>query len=180
MSSNIDLHAVSPELFAMVSAAQADFASSPNPAELENAKAKYLGKTGSLTELLKGMAQLDVEAKKTRGASINLAKQAIESALNTAREAMAARALNEKLAAEAIDVTLPARGQGAGGLHPVMQTWARIEEIFRSIGFDVADGPEIEDDWHNFTALNNPENHPARSMQDTFYVTGATDRKSVV
>ena len=77
---------------------------------------------------------------------------------------------NERLAQEAIDVTLPGRVRSAGGIHPVIRTWMRVEEIFASIGFDVADGPEIETDWHNFTALNSPENHPARSMQDTFYV----------
>src|SRR3546814_19120415 len=83
---------------------------------------------------------------------------------------MAQAELDKRLAAETIDVSLPGRGRGVAGIHPVIQTWQRVEAIFRSIGFDVADGPEIENDWTNFTALNNPENHPARSMQDTFYV----------
>ena len=137
---------------------------------LENAKAKYLGKTGAVTDLLKGMASLSPDEKKTRGAEINRIKSAVESALNARRDALASDALNAKLAAEAIDVTLAGRGRGQGGIHPVMKTWQRVEEIFASIGFDVADGPEIEADWFNFTALNNPPNHPARSMQDTFYV----------
>jgi phenylalanyl-tRNA synthetase alpha chain len=116
------------------------------------------------------MATLSPEEKKTRGAEINRAKDAIEAALRGRRDALAADALNAKLAAESIDVTLPGRGKGQGGIHPVIRTWQRVEEIFGSIGFDVADGPEIEADWFNFTALNNPPNHPARSMQDTFYV----------
>ena len=94
----------------------------------------------------------------------------MEEALNARREALAQAALEKKLAEEAIDVTLPGRTSPAGGIHPVIRTWMRIEEIFRSIGFDVASGPEIENDWYTFTALNNPLNHPARSMQDTFYV----------
>ncbi len=147
-----------------------DFGLARDTAYLENAKAKYLGKAGAVTELLKGMAQLSPEEKKTRGAEINRAKDAIEVALKVRRESLAAQALNKQLAAESIDVTLPGRGRGVGGIHPVIKTWQRCEEIFGSIGFDVADGPEIEADWYNFTALNNPPNHPARSMQDTFYV----------
>jgi phenylalanyl-tRNA synthetase alpha chain len=116
------------------------------------------------------MAALAVEEKKTRGAAINVAKQAVEAALTQRRSALADAAMNARLHAEALDVTLPGRGRGVGSLHPVMKTWQRVEEIFASIGFDVADGPEIEADWYNFTALNNPPNHPARSMQDTFYV----------
>ena len=139
-------------------------------AALEDAKAKYLGKSGSVTGLLKGLAQLSPTEKKSRGAEINLTKEAIETSLKARRQELANDALNAKLAAESIDVTLPGRGRGNGGIHPVMKTWQRVEEIFASIGFDVADGPEIEADWFNFTALNNPPNHPARSMQDTFYV----------
>ncbi|MGO3743283.1 phenylalanine--tRNA ligase subunit alpha, partial [Kerstersia sp.] len=101
---------------------------------------------------------------------INQAKQTIEQLLNARREALAEAELAQRLASQTIDVTLPGRGRGVGGIHPVIRTWRRVEEIFRSIGFEVADGPEIENDWTNFTALNNPENHPARSMQDTFYV----------
>ena len=158
------------DLEALVQGAQADFAAAPNPAELENAKARYLGKSGRVTELLKGLGALPPDEKKSRGAEINQAKTRIESALNAAREALAEAELAAQLHAEALDVTLPGRGRGVAGLHPVSRTIARIEAIFASMGFDVAEGPEIETDWMNFTALNSPENHPARSMQDTFYV----------
>ncbi|MGL5002227.1 MAG: phenylalanine--tRNA ligase subunit alpha, partial [Casimicrobium sp.] len=121
-------------------------------------------------ELMKGMAALSVEEKKTRGAAINQAKQAIEAALTARRQALADAELDAQLKAEALDVSLPGRARGQGGLHPIALAWDRIEQIFGSMGFDVADGPEIENDWFNFTALNNPPNHPARSMQDTFYV----------
>ena len=154
----------------IVAGATADFAACTDAPSLENAKAKYLGKTGAVTELLKGMAALTPDEKKMRGAEINAVKTAVEAALKARRDGLANDALNAKLAAESIDVTLPGRGRGTGGIHPVMKTWQRVEEIFASIGFDVADGPEIEADWFNFTALNNPPNHPARSMQDTFYV----------
>ena len=154
----------------IIASPSSDFAACADAPSLENAKAKYLGKTGAVTDLLKGMATLSPEEKKTRGAEINRTKDAIEAALRARRDALAADALNAKLAAESIDVTLPGRGKGQGGIHPVIRTWQRVEEIFGSIGFDVADGPEIEADWFNFTALNNPPNHPARSMQDTFYV----------
>jgi phenylalanyl-tRNA synthetase alpha chain len=158
------------DLDKLVSAAKVDFAAAITPAELENAKARYLGKAGRVTELLKAMASLSVEEKKARGAEINAAKQQIEAALEAAREALASAALDAQLKAEALDVTLPGRQRGVGGLHPVSRAAERIEAIFGSMGFDVADGPEIETDWMSFTALNNPENHPARSMQDTFYV----------
>jgi phenylalanyl-tRNA synthetase alpha chain len=154
----------------IVTAAQTAFNAALTPADLENAKAQFLGKSGQLTELMKGMAALSVEEKKTRGAAINLAKQAVESALTARRQALADAELNKQLKAEALDVTLPGRQRGMGGLHPIALAWDRIEQIFGSMGFDVADGPEIENDWFNFTSLNNPPNHPARSMQDTFYV----------
>ncbi len=150
--------------------AQAAFAAAITPADLENAKAVFLGKQGQLTELMKGMAALSVDEKKTRGAAINVAKQAVEAALTARRQALADAELNKQLKAEALDVSLPGRQRGQGGLHPIALAWDRIEQIFGSMGFDVADGPEIENDWFNFTALNNPPNHPARSMQDTFYV----------
>ena len=150
--------------------ALADFASAGDPAALENAKARYLGKAGELTSLLKGLGALAPEERKTAGAGINAAKVRLESALDARRAGLADAKMQSRLAEEAFDVTLPGRGRKPGGIHPVIRTWQRIEEIFRSIGFDVADGPEIETDWYNFTALNNPENHPARSMQDTFYV----------
>jgi len=150
--------------------ARADFDAVSSAADLENAKARYLGKAGRVTELLKGMAALSPEEKKTRGADINRLKAAIEQALQDRRQALAEAELQAQLHAQALDVTLPGRSSGQGGLHPVSRTMERIEAIFASMGFDVADGPEIETDWMSFTALNNPENHPARSMQDTFYV----------
>ncbi len=158
------------ELDQLVAAAQADFDTAHTPAELENAKARFLGRAGRVTELLKTLGALPVEQKKARGAEINQAKAGIESALQARREALARAELDAQLRAEALDVTLPGRGRGTGGMHPVSRTIERIEAIFASMGFDVAEGPEIETDWMSFTALNNPENHPARSMQDTFYV----------
>ncbi|MDP1902049.1 MAG: phenylalanine--tRNA ligase subunit alpha [Rubrivivax sp.] len=158
------------ELDQLVSSAQADFDAAPTPAELENAKARFLGKAGRVTELLKALGTLPVEQKKARGAEINQAKARIEAGLQACREALAQAELEAQLRAEALDVTLPGRLRGTGGMHPVSRTMERIEAIFASMGFDVAEGPEIETDWMSFTALNNPENHPARSMQDTFYV----------
>ncbi len=158
------------DLDQLVQSAQADFLQAGAPADLENAKARYLGKAGRVTELLKALGALPPEEKKSRGAEINAAKQQVEAALNARRQALADAELATQLKAESLDVTLPGRKRGEGGLHPVSRTMERIEAIFGSMGFDVADGPEIETDWYSFTALNNPENHPARSMQDTFYV----------
>ena len=154
----------------IVARALAEFSAAGEPSALENAKAGYLGKTGELTALLKTLGKLAPEERKAAGAAINVAKEKLEAALDACRAALADAKMQARLAQEALDVSLPGRGRGNGGIHPVIRTWQRCEEIFRSIGFDVADGPEIETDWHNFTSLNNPENHPARSMQDTFYV----------
>jgi len=159
----------------LVLAAKSSFAAAATPADLENAKAQFLGKSGRVTELMKGLAALSVDEKKSRGAAINLTKQAIEAALNERRQALADAELQIQLKAEALDVTLPGRQHSPGGLHPVSLTLERIEAIFGSMGFDVAQGPEIETDWFNFTALNTPEDHPARSMHDTFYVEGGTE-----
>jgi phenylalanyl-tRNA synthetase alpha chain len=158
------------EFDSIVASARDAFGQAATPAELENAKAQYVGKSGRITELMKGLAALSVEEKKARGAAINQAKQAIEAALSERRQALADAELQAQLKAEALDVSLPGRIREPGGLHPVSLTLERIERIFASMGFDVADGPEIESDWHSFTSLNNPPNHPARSMQDTFYV----------
>lgn len=158
------------DLSKLIESARQAFAEATQPAALEDAKAKFLGKSGTLTTMMKGLRDLAADQRKAAGAEINAAKRAVEEALNARREALAQAALEKKLAEEAIDVTLPGRPSPAGGIHPVIRTWMRIEEIFRSIGFDVASGPEIENDWYTFTALNNPLNHPARSMQDTFYV----------
>lgn len=157
-------------LEAILQEAIASLAKIENPVDLEQCKARYLGKQGVLTEQLKQLGKLSAEERPAAGARINEIKQAIEQAINVRREALAAKALEARLAQEALDVTLPGRGRGRGGIHPVIRTWRRVEEIFGSIGFDVADGPEIETDWYNFSALNQPENHPARSMHDTFYI----------
>src|SRR6476620_4119076 len=158
------------ELDSIVESARHAFAQAATPAELENAKAQFTGKSGRITELMKGMAALSVDEKKSRGAAINVAKQSIEAALTERRQQLADDELAVQLRAEALDVTLPGRRRVPGGLHPVSRTMERIEAIFSSMGFDVADGPEVETDWYSFTSLNNPPNHPARSMQDTFYV----------
>lgn len=158
------------DLEELVEQALAHFERAADAATLENAKARYLGKSGAVTELLKALTQLPPDERRSRGALVNQAKARIEEGLSERRRALADAQLALRLNAEAIDVTLPGRGRRRGTLHPVMRTWERIEEIFRSIGFAVADGPEIETDWYSFTSLNNPENHPARSMQDTFYV----------
>jgi phenylalanyl-tRNA synthetase alpha chain len=158
------------DLDQLVAEARAAFAAALQTATLENEKARFLGKGGVITERLKGLGKLAPDEKRALGARINAAKEAIEALLAERRSELADAQMAERLAAEAIDVTAPGRGRSEGGLHPIVRTAMRIEEIFASIGFAVADGPEIETDWYNFTALNSPENHPARSMQDTFYV----------
>jgi len=154
----------------IVSRATADFSAAGDPASLENAKARYLGKSGELSGFRATLGSLSPEERRVAGAAFNAAKERIEAALEARRAALADAKLSARLSEEALDVTLPGRGRGRGGVHPVLRTWQRIEAIWHSLGFEVADGPEIETDWYNFTALNNPENHPARSMQDTFYV----------
>ncbi|MDD2774692.1 MAG: phenylalanine--tRNA ligase subunit alpha [Gallionella sp.] len=158
------------ELQDILEQAQQQFAAMNDEAELEQAKAKYLGKEGSLTQLLKGLGKLSAAERPAAGARINQVKQGIEAALQQRRDALAQQKLAQKLAAESLDVTLPGRGLGMGGLHPVTRTLQRIEQLFHSLGFATADGPEIEHDFYNFTALNIPENHPARAMHDTFYL----------
>ncbi|XZG69783.1 phenylalanine--tRNA ligase subunit alpha [Chitinibacteraceae bacterium HSL-7] len=150
----------------------AALAATSDPVELENTKARFIGKEGSISLLMRTLAALPPEEKKTFGATVNQAKQAFEAALNARREALAADKLAKQLAAEALDITLPGRGRATGGLHPVTLVQRRIETLFSSIGFAVADGPEVETDFHNFEALNIPKDHPARAMQDTFYVEG--------
>src|SRR5258706_462662 len=160
------------KLDGIIADAKSSFDSIRDLAALEQAKARFLGKSGTLTEMLKGLGKLSAEQRPQAGVLINKAKEQIEALLQSRREANESVSLEARLGEEALDVTLPGRGRGRGGIHPVIRTWQRIEAIFRSVGFDVADGPEIETDWHNFTALNQPENHPARSMHDTFYVEG--------
>jgi phenylalanyl-tRNA synthetase alpha chain len=160
------------EIESIVAAALAEFAGCGDAAALENSKARYLGKTGRLTELLKSLGGLPAAERPVAGARINEAKGRLEAALERRRQELSDVRLARQLATDALDVSLPGRGLGVGGLHPITRTVQRIEALFHSLGFAVADGPEIEDDFHNFTALNTPENHPARSMQDTFYVEG--------
>ncbi|MDR0701973.1 MAG: phenylalanine--tRNA ligase subunit alpha [Azoarcus sp.] len=159
----------------LINEARAAFAAASDGAALEQAKARFLGKSGLVTEQLKALGRLAPGEKRERGAAVNRAKAAIEAALDARRERLREAALDAQLAAERLDVTLPGRGPAPGGLHPVSRTLERIERLFHSIGFAVADGPEIETDWHNFTALNVPPNHPARSMQDTFFLEGRDD-----
>ena len=160
----------------LISEAKTALAAVGSIADLEQVKARFLGKSGVLTEQLKQLGKLSAEERPAAGAAINLAKQAVEELVSAQREAILAGEQAHKLNEETIDVTLPGRGKGQGGLHPVSRTMARIEQLFHSIGFEVAEGPEIETDWHNFTALNTPEKHPARSMHDTFYLQGADGR----
>ena len=162
--------ALIPNLNAIVDEATASLAAVADGAELEQVKARYLGKTGQLTSLLKQLGTLPADERRDVGAKVNQAKTTIEAALERQREIINANALNKKLNAEAIDVTLPGRGAGQGRLHPITQTIERIQAIFASAGFEVADGPEIETGFFNFTALNMPEDHPARAMHDTFYI----------
>ena len=157
-------------LDAILQEALAQFKRTDDAAALEQVKARYLGKTGVLTQLLKGLAKLPAKERPAEGQRINLAKEALEAALEGRRNELKARKLETQLAQDALDVTLPGRGLGTGGLHPVTRTMERIETLFKSMGFMIADGPEIETDYYNFTALNQPENHPARSMHDTFYL----------
>ncbi len=159
-------------LQAIVDEARRAFDAAADAAALENAKARYLGKSGRVTAELKALAALAPDARRGRGAAVNAVKSAIEAALAARRAAIDDARLARELAADALDVTLPGRGIDVGGLHPLTRTLERVATLFHSMGFVVAEGPEIEDDFHNFTALNTPENHPARSMHDTFYVEG--------
>ncbi|AKO64648.1 phenylalanyl-tRNA synthetase [Methylophilales bacterium MBRSG12] len=158
------------ELNQLIDQAKKDFASCSKLADLDHIKSKFLGKSGPITEAMKSLASLSPEEKPKKGAEINQVKKQIEALLETRKQEISNLELNEKLEKEKIDVTLPSRPKMKGSLHPVMNTIDEISTIFHGIGFDVADGPEIEDDFHNFTALNIPESHPARAMHDTFYV----------
>ena len=146
------------------------FAGIDDAAQLEQVKARYLGKGGALTELQKSLGTLPADQRPAMGARFNAAKEQLEAALGAQREKIRLLKLEAQLTQEALDVTLPGRGLGTGGMHPVTRTLERIEELFHSLGFEVAEGPEIETDYYNFTALNQPANHPARSMHDTFYL----------
>lgn len=140
-----------------------------NAQDLDQVRVEYLGKKGALSQLRKGLGKLSPEERPAAGARINEVIQAVTAKLNARKAEFDAAALEAKLACETIDVSLPGRGEALGGLHPVTKTMARIEEFFSGIGYSVAEGPEIEDDYHNFEALNIPAHHPARAMHDTFY-----------
>lgn len=154
--------------------ALAAIALAQNPQELELLRVQFLGKKGTLTEQLKSLGALSPEQRPAAGAAINVAKQEVQAALSERKEILDAEEEARQLAAERIDVTLPGRRQSSGGLHPVTRTIERIENIFTSAGFSVVEGPEIEDDYHNFEALNIPAHHPARAMHDTFYFDATT------
>ena len=136
---------------------------------MDQLRVNYLGKKGLLTDQLKQLGKLPHEQRREAGQEINKAKQLVQAAIETRRKVLEQIQLAAQLAAETIDVSMPGRGQSLGGLHPVTRTMQRIEELFTSLGYSVATGPEIEDDIHNFEALNIPETHPARAMHDTFY-----------
>lgn len=157
------------DLQSLVQAVRAEIASCTSIEDLEQIRVRLLGKKGEITEQLKSLGAMPPDVRKTAGAKINEAKNSLTAALDERRAALEAEKLAEQLASDSVDVTLPGRGQATGGLHPVTRVRRRIEQIFRNAGFTIEDGPEIEDEWHNFEALNIPANHPARAMHDTFY-----------
>jgi phenylalanyl-tRNA synthetase alpha chain len=163
------MSAESIDLDALVAAAAGDIALANELADLEQIRVRLLGKKGEITQLLKALGAMDAEARRAAGAKINSAKETLQNQLEARKTELESAALAKRLSSNALDVTLPGRGQSTGGLHPITRVRRRIETLFRQAGFEVADGPEIEDDWHNFEALNIPANHPARAMHDTFY-----------
>ena len=161
------------ELEPLIAEAGSAIGAARSVAELEQAKARFLGKAGKLTELLKGLGKLSAEERPRAGAAVNQAKARIEQLVEARLGAIREGELDARLRAEAIDVTLPGRSQSAGGLHPIARVQEQVERLFATMGFSVADGPEIENDWYNFTALRMFPDHPSRSMQDTFYIAGS-------
>lgn len=157
------------DLSALTQEALAEVAACGDLAALDDARVRWLGKKGVLTEQLKALGTLPAAARPAAGARINQAKEQVQAAIDAHRAALSLASIERQLAAGRIDVTLPGRGESPGGLHPVTRARLRIEKLFRHAGFDVASGPEIEDDFHNFGALNFTPNHPARAMHDTFY-----------
>ena len=158
------------ELTELTSRALAEISASADVARLEEVRVHWLGKKGVLTEQLKSLGALPAAERPAAGAKINEAKVAVQAALDARRATLDEAEIARKLSAGRVDVTLDGRGEQPGGLHPVTRARLRIERLFRDVGFEVAEGPEIEDDFHNFTALNIPANHPARAMHDTFYL----------
>lgn len=157
------------DLEPLLEKAQQEIASTSSLSDLDAIRVRLLGKSGEVTARLKSLGSLDPEARRAAGAKINVVKDSLQSALELRKAALESQQLAQKLASDSVDVTLPGRGQTSGGIHPVNRARRRIETIFHAAGFDIAEGPEIEDDWHNFEALNIPANHPARAMHDTFY-----------
>ena len=162
------------ELTELAAAGQAAINAAEDLPGLDAVRVEYLGKKGALTALLKGLSALPPEDRPAAGAQINVVKQELQARIGDKREALEAAAVNARLAREAVDVTLPGRESGRGHLHPVTRTIERIEDFFGAAGFTVADGPEVEDDYYNFEALNFPPHHPARAEHDTFFVDDKT------
>jgi len=163
-----------PDLDELESSALQAVAEAGDPAALDEVRVGYLGKKGKLTQQLKQLGKLPAGERPAAGQAINRVKQAVQQAIEARNAELRARLLDAQLEQDAIDITLPGRGQSPGGLHPVTRTMKRIEQLFTPLGFTVAEGPEIEDDYHNFEALNIPANHPARAMHDTFYFNAHT------
>ena len=157
------------ELDKLVNEAQQAIAAAEDLAKLDQVRVQYLGKKGSLTKQMQTLGKLAPEERREAGMVINAAKESVEKTIVLRRDVLKKAELDARLVSEAIDITLPGRGQQSGGLHPVTRTMQRIEALFTQLGFEIAEGPEIEDDYHNFEALNIPESHPARAMHDTFY-----------
>lgn len=157
------------DLPTITAAAVSAIEAAADSAALDLVRVRYLGKKGELTDLLKALGKLPADQRPAAGAEINIAKQVVQDLLQIRKESLDNAAINLRLASETIDVTLPGRGVDVGGLHPVTMVLQRIEQFFRGVGYDVVEGPEIEDDYHNFEALNIPQHHPARAMHDTFY-----------
>ena len=156
-------------LESLVEAALAEVAGAGDARALDDVRVRYLGKKGEISALLKSLGGLSADERPKAGALINEAKQRVQAAIDERRQTLQEAALNEQLSAETLDVTLPGRGEQPGALHPVTRMRRRMEDFFLRLGFDIAEGPEVEDDFHNFEALNIPAHHPARAMHDTFY-----------
>ena len=160
---------MSTELNTLVAEAESAIEQAADLGALDQVRVGMLGKKGALTAILKTLGSMEPEQRKETGAAVNRAKQALQQQIEEKKAALEGAALNEQLARETIDVTLPGRKGHQGSIHPVTRTLERIEELFRRVGFEIAEGPEVEDDYHNFEALNIPAHHPARAMHDTFY-----------
>ena len=162
------------QLIDLIQQAETEIAQAQSLPDLDQVRVRYLGKKGLLTEYLKTLGNLSPGERPKAGQAVNAAKESTQVALEMRRVALESAALGVKLAAESLDITLPGRGQVTGGLHPITRTLERIERLFAQVGFEVAEGPEVESDYYNFEALNMPTHHPARAMHDTFYFNSNT------